>query len=111
MRRVLLVGVFILSVFSSVVTSKSRLVLKQEQEPEFLEQWEVSTSSNTMPTEWPQVAGREAKEVVLEIQEQNPSLKVVAVKEGSPVTMDHRTDRVRVFFNTEGFVVGKPKVG
>lgn len=111
MRRVLLVGVIILSVFSSVVTSKSRLVLKQEQEPEFLEQWEVSTSSNTMPTEWPQVAGREAKEVVSEIQEQNPSLKVVAVKEGSPVTMDHRTDRVRVFFNTEGFVVGKPKVG
>ena len=110
MRRVLLVGVIILSVFSSVVTSKSRLVLKQEQEPEFLEQWE-GTSSNTMPTEWPQVAGREAKEVVLEIQEQNPSLKVVAVKEGSPVTMDHRTDRVRVFFNTEGFVVGKPKVG
>ena len=110
MRRVLLVGVIILSVFPSVVTSKSRLVLKQEQEPEFLEQWE-GTSSNTMPTEWPQVAGRNAKEVVSEIQEQNPSLKVVAVKEGSPVTMDHRTDRVRVFFNTEGFVVGKPKVG
>ena len=36
---------------------------------------------------------------------------VVAIPEGSPVTMDYRTDRVRVFFDTKGIVRNVPTVG
>ena len=93
------VGFIILS-YSTIVASKSRFESKQEQEgPSFVEKWELD-----LMTEWPQAVGRDAKEVGAEIKAQNPSFKVVAVPEGSPVTMDYSTERVRVYYNKEGVV-------
>ena len=54
--------------------------------------------------EWDNSAPVFPKEVVAEIKAQNPSFKVVAVPEGSPVTMDYSTERVRVYYNKEGVV-------
>jgi hypothetical protein len=36
---------------------------------------------------------------------------VVAINENSPVTMDYRTDRVRVFVNDKGIVTRVPTTG
>lgn len=36
---------------------------------------------------------------------------VVTILEGSPVTMDYRTDRVRVIVNNKGIVIQTPIVG
>jgi hypothetical protein len=35
---------------------------------------------------------------------------VMTIKEGSPVTMDFRTDRVRVFVNNRGIVTQVPTI-
>ena len=64
-----------------------------------------------MQSEWRNMVGRNAEEAVAEIKQNNPSLKVVAIAEGSPVTMDYRLDRVRVFYNTKGEVSVEPKLG
>lgn len=36
---------------------------------------------------------------------------VVTVKQGSAVTFDYRTDRVRIIVNNKGIVVAVPTVG
>ena len=46
------------------------------------------------------------------IKLERPELTVVKVIEGSMVTMDHRLDRVRVFYNENtGLVTSPPRVG
>ena len=99
-----LIGLLLISIFVFLVPvySKTRKEFHDEQNLGFVE----------MPTtEWPQAAGKNAEEVVAEIKQQNPALNVVKVPHGSPVTMDFRTDRVRVFFDQDGNVVGQPKIG
>jgi hypothetical protein len=59
-------------------------------------------------TSWPELVGKcvkEAKEVILM---DKPDAKIVVVPAGSPVTMDYRTDRVRLFVDT---VVEVPRIG
>ena len=61
--------------------------------------------------EFPQVVGltgEEAKNVILQI---NPNLQVQIVPEGSMVTMDFRTDRVRIFVDGTGIVRNTPRIG
>lgn len=36
---------------------------------------------------------------------------VVVVPDDSPITMDYRTDRVRVFVNKDGIVIRTPRTG
>ena len=61
---------------------------------------------------WPKLVGMNKDDAVVVIKTQNPSLNVIAVPENSPVTMDYRLDRVRVFYNKEtNKVVSQPKVG
>ncbi len=38
-------------------------------------------------------------------------LNVIKVEEGSVVTADYRTDRVRVFYDKDGKVSSKPSIG
>ncbi|ESN93027.1 hypothetical protein HELRODRAFT_165183 [Helobdella robusta] len=37
--------------------------------------------------------------------------QIFILKDGSPVTMDYRPDRVRIFVDDDGFVVGTPYSG
>ena len=67
--------------------------------------------SSLPQSEWPKAAGRAIEDVVEEIKSENANLNVVKVEEGSMVTMDFREDRVRVFYNKEGMVVGTPRIG
>ena len=46
-----------------------------------------------------QLVGLDVDVAVSKIKEMDASLSVQAIPEGSMVTMDYRTDRVRVFFD------------
>ena len=70
-----------------------------------------ASGTETSATRWPSAVGRNKDEVILEIQTERPNMKVIAVKEGSMVTMDFRMDRVRVYHAEDGSVVGIPSVG
>ncbi|GJM94328.1 hypothetical protein PR202_ga10966 [Eleusine coracana subsp. coracana] len=59
-------------------------------------------------TSWPEVVGLPVKEAKEIIQKDRPDVHVVVVPVGSPVTMDLRTDRVRIFVDT---VAQTPTVG
>jgi len=65
----------------------------------------------TEKTSWPECTGMTGPEAEALIKAENPNLNVVVQNELSPCTMDYRTDRVRVFINKEGKVVGEPKTG
>ncbi|KAJ1450790.1 potato inhibitor I family-domain-containing protein [Pelagophyceae sp. CCMP2097] len=63
------------------------------------------------PDHWQDFVGQSAKDVVAKIQAERPSDQVVAVGQDMMVTMDFRMDRVRVFHDSAGNVVRKPKSG
>ena len=53
----------------------------------------------TQQLDFSQLVGLDVDVAVSKIKEMDASLSVQAVPEGSMVTMDYRTDRVRVFFD------------
>ncbi|CAM0958472.1 unnamed protein product [Alopecurus aequalis] len=63
-------------------------------------------------TEWPELLGKSVEEAKKVILKDKPKAKIVVVPMGSIVTMDYRTDRVRLFVDAgTGTVVQMPKVG
>ncbi|CAF1346470.1 unnamed protein product [Rotaria sp. Silwood1] len=60
---------------------------------------------------WPDLVGESVDQAVAVIKSQNPHLNVIPVPENSPVTMDFRQDRVRVFFDNYNQVSSAPRVG
>ena len=50
-------------------------------------------------TSWPELNGKNVDEAVQAIKDENPELVVLKVPVDSMVTMDYRTDRVRVFYD------------
>jgi hypothetical protein len=116
----LVVAISIEFVVASPKSRKSRREEQKKLQKEFGKVFPKEASMNeegnaggaeTAVTRWPSAAGRNKDEVILEIQTERPNMKVVAVKEGSMVTMDFRTDRVRVYHAEDGSVVGIPSVG
>ena len=61
-------------------------------------------------TTW-QCTGLDGEEAKQRILADMPGLNVVLVPEGSPVTMDYRLDRVRIFVTKDGKVASKPSQG
>lgn len=65
----------------------------------------------TGKTEWPELVGKDANEAK-ELLEKETSLTIFLVPTGSVVTMDYRTNRVRITFDpTNNKVVKAPRVG
>lgn len=65
----------------------------------------------TGKTEWPELVGKDATEAK-ELLEKETSLNVFLVPTGSAVTMDYRTNRVRISFDpANNKVVKAPRVG
>lgn len=60
---------------------------------------------------WPRAVGEDGETVKAEIEQENPKLKVQILPYGSMVTMDFRTDRVRIFVDGDGKVVTTPTIG
>ncbi|XP_004247655.1 wound-induced proteinase inhibitor 1-like [Solanum lycopersicum] len=60
---------------------------------------------------WPELIGVPAKLAKEIIEKENPSISDIPILlNGSPVTMDFRCDRVRLFDNILGYVVQIPTV-
>ena len=57
---------------------------------------------------WPELKGKPKDEAVAYITNNFPNLKAMAIPEGAMVTMDVRSDRVRIYYNEEGFVSKTP---
>ena len=65
----------------------------------------------TGKTEWPELVGKDANEAK-ELLEKETSFNVFLVPTGSAVTMDYRTNRVRISFDpANNKVVKAPRVG
>lgn len=60
---------------------------------------------------WPEMTGKTGEEAKEAILSERPDLTVHIVPDMSPVTMDYRPERVRIFVNTDGKVVGDPRCG
>ena len=60
---------------------------------------------------WPDQMGQPAADAKALIETKEPCLTVILVPEGSAVTADFRTDRVRIFFDSNNMVVGIPQIG
>ncbi|XP_066363815.1 subtilisin-chymotrypsin inhibitor-2B-like [Miscanthus floridulus] len=59
-------------------------------------------------TSWPEVVGLSVEEAKKVILEDKPDADIVVLPTGSPVTMDYRPNRVRIFVDT---VAQTPHVG
>ncbi|CAF1474938.1 unnamed protein product [Rotaria sp. Silwood1] len=66
--------------------------------------------NNMKQSSWPELVGREGTYAVQYIKEKTGFTNVFTVLEGSLVTMDYRTDRVRVFVNKKGIVIQPPYI-
>ncbi|CAM4889602.1 unnamed protein product [Rotaria socialis] len=69
------------------------------------------TSSTLNKKEWPELVGKKGEEAVKIIKKETGFDNVLIVEQGSPITLDYRTDRVRVFVDANGIVVTVPKIG
>jgi len=59
-------------------------------------------------TSWPEVVGLSVEEAKKVILKDKPDADIVVLPTGSPVTMDYRPNRVRIFVDT---VAQTPRVG
>lgn len=63
-------------------------------------------------TEWPELVGKPAEEAKAIIEQETQGSKTVTiVPPNSMVTMDYRTDRVRIHEDAEHKVAQKPMIG
>ena len=68
-------------------------------------------AQESAPQSWPALLGRAVADAVAHIQAAHPHLRVQPVPADSMITMDYRTDRVRVFFDAAGKVSAVPHTG
>lgn len=62
---------------------------------------------------WPDLVGKNVEEAKNAILQDDPSINVVVVPEGAPVTRDYRLNRVRLFVDpdTQSIVQSLPRRG
>ncbi|CAF1605613.1 unnamed protein product [Adineta ricciae] len=63
------------------------------------------------PRNWPELVGKDGREAVEIIKKDSGLTNVPIVGPGMMVTMDYRTDRVRVHVDQQGKVASPPTVG
>ncbi|KAK6164545.1 hypothetical protein DH2020_001409 [Rehmannia glutinosa] len=57
------------------------------------------------------VGGRKREEAVTVIEKENRNVNAIVVKDGTPVPLDFRCDRVWVWVNDYGVVIRTPTIG
>ena len=62
-------------------------------------------------TKFPELVGKSGEEAKTELQQLHPDWTIQVMPENSMMTMDYRTDRVRIFVNSENKVVKPPMIG
>ncbi|GMN53491.1 hypothetical protein TIFTF001_022651 [Ficus carica] len=72
----------------------------------------LNMASTEGKNSWPELVGVKSEVAENKIKSENPSVKSVnIVPEGSFVTADFRTDRVRVWVDEHGIITKVPKIG
>ncbi|PIM98146.1 hypothetical protein CDL12_10272 [Handroanthus impetiginosus] len=91
---------------------------EKETQPEEAPQKELLSAPNggteNMPGKltWPKVVGLTTEEAERKIKEEMPDgTSIQIVSPDSFLTMDYRTDRVRIFIDSSGKVSKPPKIG
>ncbi|XP_033743532.1 subtilisin inhibitor CLSI-I-like [Pecten maximus] len=62
-------------------------------------------------TNWPDCVGKTWQEAEAIIRKEYPNISVQVLPDGSMVTMDYRTERVRIFTDETGKIVRVPMIG
>ncbi|KAK1428381.1 hypothetical protein QVD17_17214 [Tagetes erecta] len=60
---------------------------------------------------WPELVGSTGDAAAAKIEEENPLVDAIVLRDGTPVTADFRCDRVRVWVNSSRVVVRPPNIG
>ncbi|KAK8702978.1 hypothetical protein V6N13_021312 [Hibiscus sabdariffa] len=71
----------------------------------------TATATAAEKKSWPELVGKDGECAKKTIESENPNLTVIVARDGSPMTMDFRTNRVRVWVDEKGLVVRTPTVG
>ncbi|CAF3497216.1 unnamed protein product [Rotaria sp. Silwood1] len=69
-----------------------------------------TTKSVVKKTQWPELIGTNGEDAVKIIKQETGFSSVMTIEEGSPITLDYRTDRVRVFVDKKGIVKSAPNI-
>ncbi|KAK1396850.1 putative Subtilisin inhibitor 1 [Heracleum sosnowskyi] len=83
--------------------------LPQEALPRSLES--LLGGNHSRKTTWPEVVGMTGEEAKKQIEEESPGTSVHLIPQNTFVTMDYRTNRVRLYIDSSGKVAVAPKVG
>lgn len=70
-----------------------------------------SKSSINHHGQWSHLVGKHVDHVEAIIHKESPELQIYKLRDGSPVTMDFRTDRIRIFIDENGNVTKAPIIG
>ncbi|KZV24795.1 inhibitor of trypsin and hageman factor-like [Dorcoceras hygrometricum] len=60
---------------------------------------------------WPELVGKDGHAAAEVVERENPNVRAIVLKDGTPVTKDFRCDRVWVWVNDKNRVVRPPTVG
>ncbi|KAI3939990.1 hypothetical protein MKW98_029766 [Papaver atlanticum] len=71
----------------------------------------MSNGCEAGKSSWPELVGCRGKTAENTIEYENRNVNAIVIPEGSPVTLDLRCDRVRVFVDKTGKVVQTPVIG
>eukprot|EP01104_Vermistella_antarctica_P020191 TRINITY_DN84_c0_g1_i1.p2 TRINITY_DN84_c0_g1~~TRINITY_DN84_c0_g1_i1.p2 ORF type:complete len:105 (+),score=14.03 TRINITY_DN84_c0_g1_i1:84-398(+) len=98
----ILVVCFLLSLAIVLASCHARLSLHERLQGQ---------RQDAMEKDFSPLVGMEKEEAKRWVTEKYPELKVHVLVEGSMVTRDYRTDRLRIFHNNAGVVTVAPRVG
>ena len=73
--------------------------------------YKKSGNSNKCTDDMSTLVGMDSERAIECLESQYPNFQIVAVEEGSMVTMDYRMDRIRVYTDSQGRVATTPNIG
>jgi hypothetical protein len=116
MRSSILIALVALCVRSATVDATSLETSKNGVDGTHSQHTSERTSSDIMTADearksWPELVGMNGEEAKAQLQAALPGKKIMLVPKDSMVTMDYRTDRVRIFVDSEGNVARTPTLG
>ncbi|CAN1136988.1 Proteinase inhibitor [Linum perenne] len=59
---------------------------------------------------WPELLGKKGHTAAETVERENRQVHAIIIKEGDPMTMDYRCDRVRVVVDDHGIVTSVPRI-
>ena len=97
---------------STKLQTQQRLPITEQDSTLITRKKEGTMSTTPKPkNSWPELIGIDGPEAKAKLEAMEPNKTIVLVPEGHMVTMDYRTDRIRIFLDSEGKVSRAPIIG